>query len=340
MIRTDRPADTVARLVDRSLVLADADARRRAVRGAGDRPQLRPRAAAGHRPARRGATPPRRVVRRRDRRDRRRSCARPTSRRRSSASATSSTSCAPRCAGRSTTTSTWPPSSPTTPTPPVASCCGPRSSRGPPTSPSGCRPITRATGACRGALAGGLSMAGRLDDAVRIGADVLEHAPDTPRRSVRPRGPRRHRALRGPARRVGAHGRGPPASSARRLGDDALRRLRDRIGVAIGDAYGGDPDGALAMVADGPTCPAPSLAAWFEYVRGEAILDRDPATALAHLERADGDRPRGRRPLPDRGGVAVVVVAAGAQRRAAGRRRAVRPPCSTTSASAAIPATS
>ena len=141
-----------------------------------------------------------------------------------------------------------------------------------------------ATWRVRGALAGGLSTAGRLDDAVRVATEVLERAPDTHGALY---------ALEGLADAALYEGRLDESAARSRAavelssapGDDFYADFA-RIGVALATAYGGDPDGALAMVAGEPACPAPSLAAWFEYVRGEAILDGDAATALTHLDRA------------------------------------------------------
>jgi predicted ATPase/DNA-binding SARP family transcriptional activator len=70
--------------------------------------------------------------------------------------------------------------------------------------------------------------------------------------------------------------------------DDALHTGLGRLGVVLTLAYAGRRDEALALartlIATGS--PNPSARAWAEYGAGEVILDRDPAAALVHFDRA------------------------------------------------------
>ena len=137
----------------------------------------------------------------------------------------------------------------------------------------------------RGAVAGGLTTAGRLDEAIAIGEELLASgAPQTELLY----------ALDGLGDSAIYQGRLDDGVRFGRLMRDAGAAAGDdlyvdygTIGVALAEAYGGHPDVALSLLADGPASRAPSLTAWFEYVRGEAILDQDPPAALAHLERAE-----------------------------------------------------
>jgi predicted ATPase len=138
--------------------------------------------------------------------------------------------------------------------------------------------------AVRGALADGLSATGRLEDAIRVGEDVLDRAPASRSALL---------ALEGLADAALYQGRLEDAAAlSGRLRevaasvDDGYYLDIGTIGLALATAYQGRVDEALDVLADGPTCPAPTAVAWFEYARGESILDRDPTRALAHLERA------------------------------------------------------
>ncbi len=136
----------------------------------------------------------------------------------------------------------------------------------------------------RGALADGLSTTGRLDEAVRIGDEVVARAGGS--LAALP-------ALEGLADAALYQGRLEEARALsgrlRVLGtelDDCYYADMGTVGLALATAYGGDVDGALTLVGEGPSCSSPSSAAWFEYTRGEAILDLDAVTALGHLDRA------------------------------------------------------
>ena len=136
----------------------------------------------------------------------------------------------------------------------------------------------------RGALADGLSTTGRLDEAVRIGDEVMARADGSLAALL---------ALEGLADAALYQGRleqaralsGRLRSLGTELGDCYYADM-GTVGLALATAYGGDVDGALALVGEGPECSSPSSAAWFEYTRGEAILDRDAPTALQHLDHA------------------------------------------------------
>ena len=137
----------------------------------------------------------------------------------------------------------------------------------------------------RSALVGGLAFVGRLEDAKVIGADVLA--------SGEPDG----------ALMYALEGLGDIATYEGRLDDSLaiLARLHvaaverdDRlyadlatVGLAMGDGYAGQTDAALATLRSGPTCRAPSATGWFEYVTGEVIGDLDAAAAIDHLDRAE-----------------------------------------------------
>lgn len=137
----------------------------------------------------------------------------------------------------------------------------------------------------RSALVGGLAFVGGIEHAARIGAEVLATgAPDEELLY----------ALEGLGDLALYEGRLDEARAlATRMGDaaaargDALYVDLATVGTAIADAYAGRPGEALRGLAPGPTSPAPSAAAWFDYVRGEAIMDDDPAVAIAHLDRAE-----------------------------------------------------
>lgn len=136
----------------------------------------------------------------------------------------------------------------------------------------------------RSALAGSLSTLGRLDDAARIGEEVVAETDGSPDLLY---------ALEALSDAAIYEGRLDDAIAASRRMLEVATAFGDRfyadmarVGMALPMAYGDDVDGALAVLDGGPTCPAPSIAAWFEYSRGEAILDRDPATALTRLDRA------------------------------------------------------
>ena len=69
---------------------------------------------------------------------------------------------------------------------------------------------------------------------------------------------------------------------------DSLYADLATVGLALGDGYAGRTDAALATLAPGPTCAAPSATAWFEYVTGEVILRPRPAGRRSrHLDRAE-----------------------------------------------------
>ena len=154
------------------------------------------------------------------------------------------------------------------------------------TSPADCPPTTRCRRAIRSALVGGLAFVGRLEEAKAIGEELL--AADLP----------------GGELMYALEGLGDIATYEGRL-DESMRDVRTAsavprpraatrlyadlatIGLALGAGYAGRTDEALATLAAGPTCPAPSARAWFEYVTGEVILDDDPAVAIGHLDRAE-----------------------------------------------------
>ena len=284
-ISTVRPADTIARLVDRSLVLAQPgpDGVRfgvlETVRSYG-RERLR---ADGCR--RRGATPARRVVRdpgRRDRRpgphpgrgggadpvrrDRRRAAGRralvdrrgPRDRRRAGVPLVPARSHGAALRGR---------------------VVGRRRRRAPPGGPPGpCIGCAASwPGACR-----------------RWAASRTRRA--SARRSAAPPGRawwrcRRWRAWPTPPSTKAGSSTPSPATEAIALAEAAGESYYvdlGRVCLALAVAYGGDVAGARAHLADGPACPSPSAAAWYEYSRGEIALDTDPAAALDHLDRAVG----------------------------------------------------
>jgi predicted ATPase len=134
------------------------------------------------------------------------------------------------------------------------------------------------------AEAGLLSTVGRLDDAVRLGSDALPHVAGTKAA---------FRALEGMLDPAIYQGRLADAVTvsermtelATVLGDD-LYVDHGRIGAALATAYAGQVDEALAMLADGPRSNVPTVTGWFEYLRGECVLDLDPPTALGHLDRS------------------------------------------------------
>jgi predicted ATPase len=132
--------------------------------------------------------------------------------------------------------------------------------------------------------AGLLATTGRLDDAVRLAAEALPHVTGT--RAALP-------ALEGMLDAAIYQGRLDDAVAvgdrmadlATALADD-LYADNGRIGAALATAYTGRVDEALGMLAAGPVSPVPTVAAWFEYLRGECVLDLDPPTALRHLDRS------------------------------------------------------
>ncbi|HEU4840643.1 MAG TPA: BTAD domain-containing putative transcriptional regulator [Ilumatobacteraceae bacterium] len=137
----------------------------------------------------------------------------------------------------------------------------------------------------RSALVGGLAFVGRLDEAKRSGAELLAGgaAPSDLMYALEGLGDiatyegRLDESLDLWAQmRVAADQRGDP-----------LYADLATVGLAIGDAYAGRSAAALATLAAGPTCPGPSGTAWFEYVTGESILDLDPPVAIEHLDRAE-----------------------------------------------------
>jgi predicted ATPase/tetratricopeptide (TPR) repeat protein len=134
------------------------------------------------------------------------------------------------------------------------------------------------------AQAGLLSTVGRLDDAVRLADDALPHVAGTAAAIRALEGmldPAIYQGRLDDAVRVGER----IAELATALGDD-LNVDNGRIGAALATAYAGRIDEALAMLASGPRSNAPTVAGWFEYLRGECVLDLDPPTALRHLDRS------------------------------------------------------
>ena len=137
----------------------------------------------------------------------------------------------------------------------------------------------------RSALVGGLAFVGRLADAKAIGAEVLASGVGDGALLY---------ALEGLADIATYEGRldDSLAILARMRGaaaerGDSLYADLATVGLAIGDGYAGRTDAALATLRPGPTCRAPSATAWFEYVTGEVIGELDPAVAIRHLDRAE-----------------------------------------------------
>ena len=134
------------------------------------------------------------------------------------------------------------------------------------------------------ALAGGMSWVGRLEDAIRLGEEARRAAAGTAHVL---------QALEGMADAATYQGRLDDGLAMAREAEEVAARFGDnyyvdyaRLGVALALAYGGDHQGGLAVVDRAPLSPAPSMLAWFEYARGETTLDRDPEGALEHLDRA------------------------------------------------------
>lgn len=69
-------------------------------------------------------------------------------------------------------------------------------------------------------------------------------------------------------------------------GGDPHMITAGRISIAIIEAYAGRHDDAMAAIEAAEPPPAPSDQAWLAYSAGEIVLDRDPAVALASLDRA------------------------------------------------------
>ena len=324
-VPTDRPADTVTRLVDRSLVHGDAGSRRRAFRRPAHDPQLRRGASPRQRRLRRRAAAPRRVVRRRvaEIDDALRTADEPAAMRRFEEIVDEV-----RAAVR------W----------------------------ALDHDVDLAARLAEHAYTAGRSQL--RAEVVSWLEDVAGACPsDHPMRPDRPQRPRRRVGVRRAARggegdrrrgagvgrrrlalcaleglgdiatstRVGSTTRWrswPPAVAAAER-DDSLYADLATVGLAIGDGYAGRTDAALATSAHGPTCGAPSATAWFEYVTGEVIRELDPAVAISHLDRAEATaRVAGNRFLTEVS-LAGVDDAAGALRCARrGRgplRRAARP---------------
>jgi len=138
----------------------------------------------------------------------------------------------------------------------------------------------------RSVLAGGLSSMGRLEDAARIGEEVRRAAGSSAVALPALEGLADSAIYEG--RLADAVARATEAITLAQAAGESYYVDLGRVCLALAVAYGGDVAGARAHLADGPACPSPSAAAWYEYSRGEIALDTDPAAALDHLDRAVG----------------------------------------------------